>query len=97
MTITRDDVLHIARLSRLELADDEVETYRASLSDILGYVEKLDELDTEDIEPTTHAVETRMRLRDDDVDARLTCEDVLSNAPASQDGMFEVPKIVDAG
>lgn len=97
MAISKDDVLHIARLSRLQLRDDEVESFRANLTDILGYVEKLDELDTSNVEPTTHAVDTSMRLRDDEVERRLTIDDVTSNAPESEDGMFRVPKIVDAG
>ena len=96
MSVDREDVLHIARLARLHLEDDEVETYRAQLSDILGYVEKLGELDTADVEPTTHAVPLRMNLREDEVEERLDRDAVLQNAPDTADGHFRVPKVVEA-
>lgn len=95
MAVDRDEVLHIARLSRLRLADDEVETYRSQLSAILDYVDKLGELDTTDVEPTTHAVPLVMQLREDTVERRLTQEEVLSNAPDQADGHFRVPKVVE--
>jgi aspartyl-tRNA(Asn)/glutamyl-tRNA(Gln) amidotransferase subunit C len=95
MKITRETVLNIARLSRLRLSDEEVEAQRHDLTQILAYVAKLDELDTSDVEPTAHAVETSMRFREDVVEERLTREDVLLNAPAVQDHMFQVPKIIE--
>ena len=95
MKITRETVLNIARLSRLRLSDEEVESQRHDLTQILGYVAKLDELDTSNVEPTAHAVETSMRFREDVVEDRLTREDVLLNAPAVQDKMFQVPKIIE--
>ena len=95
MKITRETVLNIARLSRLRLTDDEVEAQRHDLSKILDFVAKLDELDTTDVEPTAHAVETSMRLREDTVEVRLTRDEVLQNAPAVQDHSFQVPKIIE--
>ena len=94
MAISSEEVLRIAQLSRLKLSDDEVVSFQGTLSDILEYVEKLNELDVTNIEPTTHAVPTQMRLRPDVVEQRLTREDLMSNAPAAQDGMFRVPKVV---
>lgn len=95
MEISRDTVLHIARLARLELAEAEVDAYQRDLSQILGYVAQLDELDTSNVEPTSHAVPTAMRFREDAAEPRLTRDEVLSNAPASEDGMFRVPKVVE--
>ncbi len=95
MAISREQVLHIARLARVELSDDEVERYREDLSSILDYVDKLAELDVEGVEPTTHAVALESRLREDAVEQRLSHEDVLNNAPDSEDGQFRVPKVVE--
>jgi aspartyl-tRNA(Asn)/glutamyl-tRNA(Gln) amidotransferase subunit C len=95
MTISRAQVLNIARLARVKLDDDQVEHYRKDLSSILEYVDKLDELDVSDVEPTTHAAAVEPRLRDDEVDQRLDHDDVLKNAPQCEDGHFRVPKVVE--
>lgn len=95
MNVSEQTVRHIARLARLELADGEVEAYRRDLSQILGYVDQLQQVDTEGVEPTAHAVPTQMRLREDVAEPRLSREDVLMNAPAHEDGMFRVPKVVE--
>lgn len=97
MSVSNEDVLHIARLSKLEISDDQVDVMRERLGEILSYVARLDELDTSDVEPTTHPVEARMNLRPDTADPRLSREQVVQNAPAVEDGMFQVPKIVDGG
>lgn len=95
MAVDRDEVLNISKLARLRLSDDEVETYREQLSEILDYVEKLAELDTRDVEPTTHAVPLIMHLRDDVAESRLSRDEVLGNAPDAEDGHFRVPKVVE--
>lgn len=97
MAVNRDEVLHIARLARLRLSEAEVETFGAQLSSILDYVEQLNELDTADVEPTTHAVPLVMHLRPDAVESRLSREEVLANAPDASDGHFRVPKVVEGG
>lgn len=97
MAVDRDEVLHIAKLARLRLTDAEVDTFGAQLSEILEYVEQLNELDTSNVEPTTHAVGLVMHLRPDEVESRLTHEQVLSNAPDQADGHFRVPKVVEGG
>lgn len=97
MAVDRDEVLHIARLARLRLTEAEVTTFQQQLSDILEYVAQLDELDTADVEPTTHAVPLVMHLRPDIVEPRLTHDDVLANAPDAADGHFRVPKVVEGG
>jgi len=95
LAITRQQVLHIATLARLELDEAEVESFREDLDEILGYVEKLEQLDTTGVEPTTHAVELVMQLRGDAVEQRLTGDDVLGNAPDVADEHFRVPKVVE--
>jgi len=95
VTIEADDVRHIAELARIALEDDEIEQFKSDLAEILEYVDKLEELDTEDVEPTTHAVLDEMVRREDDVEEGLTREQVLQNAPDEEDGQFRVPKVVD--
>ena len=94
MSVDREETLHIAKLARLRLSDHEVETFGAQLSEILDYVQQLNELDTTGVEPTTHAVPLVMALRPDAVEPRLTHDEVLANAPDAADGHFRVPKVV---
>jgi aspartyl-tRNA(Asn)/glutamyl-tRNA(Gln) amidotransferase subunit C len=89
--IDRDQVLHVARLARLELTDDEVEHFAAELSNVLDWVETIDQLDLDDVPPTSHVVDVVNRLRPDEPRPSLTQEQALANAPAVQDGGFLVP------
>ena len=93
MTITRDDVLHVARLARLELAGDEVEQMREQLSAILEAVGKVAELDLEDVEPTAHPLDLVNVLAEDEPRPSLTREEALANAPDPEDGFFGVPPV----
>lgn len=95
MAISREQVLHIARLARIELEEGDVERYREDLSSILEYVDKLGELDLDGVEPTTHAVELAGRLREDEVEQRISRESALANAPDVETGHFRVPKVVE--
>jgi aspartyl-tRNA(Asn)/glutamyl-tRNA(Gln) amidotransferase subunit C len=95
MTIEADDVRHIAELARIALEDGEIEQFQSELAEILEYVDKLEELDTDEVEPTTHAVLEQMEGRRDETEQGLTREQVLQNAPDEQDGQFRVPKVVD--
>jgi len=95
MTIDREEVERLAELAKLELDEDEIEQFRDDLGEVLEYVEKLDELDTEGVEPTTHAVPAEMRGRDDGVREGLSREEVLREAPDREGGEFRVPKVVD--
>ncbi len=95
MAITKSDVLKIARLARIELSEEEIEDFQGDLSAILDYAAKLDELDLDDVEPQTHAAEVAGVLREDRVEQTLTREEALSNAPATEDGHFRVPKVVE--
>jgi aspartyl-tRNA(Asn)/glutamyl-tRNA(Gln) amidotransferase subunit C len=89
--IDRDQVLHVARLARLELTDDEVARMSDELSAVLGHIEKIGELDLDGVKPTTHVVEVSNALRPDVVDPSLPRDVALANAPAVADGGFRVP------
>ena len=89
--IDRDQVLHVARLARLELTDDEVERMASELSGILAHVERFSELDLDDTEPTSHVVELENVLRPDEPRPSWPRERVLEQAPDPDDGAFRVP------
>jgi aspartyl-tRNA(Asn)/glutamyl-tRNA(Gln) amidotransferase subunit C len=89
--LSRDQVLHVARLARLELTDDEVERYSGELSKVLDYIEKIEELDLTDVEPTSHVVDVENALRADQPRPSWPREAVLEAAPDASDGGFRVP------
>ena len=89
--IDREQVLHVARLARLELTDDEVSRMSEELSDVLGHIEKIGELDLLGVPPTTHVVEVSNALRPDEPEPSLPTEAALGSAPAVADGGFLVP------
>lgn len=94
MSLTREEVKHIARLARLALHEDEIERFQRQLSDILEYAGRLNRLDTRDI-PPTGAVHTEPVLRPDEPAEPLPQADLLRNAPRTQDGQFRVPPIIE--
>ena len=96
MRLTPEEVDHIALLSRLELSAPERERAANELSQILGYFEKLNELDTENVEPTSQVIPAFNILREDIVAPSLTPADALQNAPESSANMFQVPRVVEA-
>ncbi|MGZ4272087.1 MAG: Asp-tRNA(Asn)/Glu-tRNA(Gln) amidotransferase subunit GatC [Solirubrobacteraceae bacterium] len=89
--IDRDQVLHVARLARLRLSDEEVTTIAGELSSILGHIEKLEELDLDGVPPTTHVVDVGNALRADEPRACLPRDVVLSQAPDTDGEGFRVP------
>ena len=91
MSIDREQVLHVARLARLQLSDEEVTTMAHELSGILGHIERISELDLEGVPPTTHVVEVANALRADEPRPSLDRDVVFEQAPATQDGGFLVP------
>jgi aspartyl-tRNA(Asn)/glutamyl-tRNA(Gln) amidotransferase subunit C len=93
--IERKDVEHVARLARLALADAEIERMREQLNGILAYIEKLNELDTEGVEPTAHAVPLLNVMRDDEVGPCLPRDEALANAPDRAGEFFRVPRIIE--
>jgi aspartyl-tRNA(Asn)/glutamyl-tRNA(Gln) amidotransferase subunit C len=93
--IDQDQVKKVAKLSRLELSDAEVEEFTGQLSAILEYVEKMDELDTADVEPLAHCLPISNVLREDKGRPSLGTDKVLANAPDRNERFFKVPKILD--
>jgi aspartyl-tRNA(Asn)/glutamyl-tRNA(Gln) amidotransferase subunit C len=89
--IDRDEVLHVARLARLALSEDEVESMAGELSAVLDHIAKISELDLTDVPPTSHVVEVTGGLRPDEPRASLPREVALAQAPAVSDGGFLVP------
>jgi aspartyl-tRNA(Asn)/glutamyl-tRNA(Gln) amidotransferase subunit C len=89
--IDRDQVLHVARLARLRVGEDEVERMASELSTILDHIEKISELDLEDVEPTSHVVEVENVLRDDEPRPSWPRERILEGAPDVAEGGFRVP------
>jgi aspartyl-tRNA(Asn)/glutamyl-tRNA(Gln) amidotransferase subunit C len=89
--IDRDQVLHVARLARLRLSDEEVERMSSELSSILDHIEKISELDLEGVEPTSHVVEVENVLRSDEPRDSWPRERILDLAPDAAEGGFRVP------
>jgi aspartyl-tRNA(Asn)/glutamyl-tRNA(Gln) amidotransferase subunit C len=89
--IDREQVLHVARLARLELSDEEVDRMSAELSGILGHIETIGALDLEGVPPTSHVVPMTNALRADEPRPSLERDVALASAPAVRDGGFEVP------
>jgi len=94
MKITKDEVRHISLLSRLLFTDEEIEAFSKDLNSILEYVSKISELNTENVEPTSHPLPLMNVMRDDVVRPSLDVEKVLQNAPDKEDNCFKVPKII---
>ena len=93
--IDESQVRAVAKLARLELNDDEVAKFSVELSSILGYIEKLGELDTDNVEPLAHCLPIHNVFREDVPKASLGNDLALANAPARHDEYFKVPKILD--
>ena len=89
--IDREQVLHVARLARLELSDEELDRMATELSGILGHVDRIAALDLDDVEPTTHVVALENVLRPDEPDPSMPREVALETAPDPADGAFRVP------
>ena len=91
MAITREQVLHVAKLAHLDLTEEEVERFREQLSAILEAVSKVSELDLADVPPTSHPLDLVNVWRDDEPRPSLVPEDVFANAPDREDEFFKVP------
>jgi aspartyl-tRNA(Asn)/glutamyl-tRNA(Gln) amidotransferase subunit C len=95
MSLTKEEVEHIAELARLELTEDEKARYREQLSDILDYAARLQELDTSNIPPTFTVLAKRSVLRTDGVEQCLDTEKILGNAPEAEQNQFRVPPVLE--
>jgi aspartyl-tRNA(Asn)/glutamyl-tRNA(Gln) amidotransferase subunit C len=94
-SLSRDEVAHLARLSRLALTDDELDRMAGQLDLILGSVARVAEVAADDIPPTTHAVPSTNVTRPDLVTPSLSADRALAAAPAAEDGRFRVPRILE--
>ena len=95
MSVDAETVKRVARLARIRVADEDVEALRGELNAILGFVEQLNEVDVEGVEPMTSVQPMLMRKRTDEITDGGKAADVLANAPARQDDYFLVPKVVE--
>lgn len=95
MSVTRDDVRHVAELARLSFSDEEEQRMADELSQILDYVETLDELDTSGVSPMSHVLDVTNVVRPDEVRARIDRADALELAPDTDGPHVRVPKVVE--
>ena len=95
MSVDKATVRHIAKLARIAVSDAEVEALAPELSNILGWIEQLQEVDVAGVEPMTAVIPNQLRLRDDLVTEGAIRDEVLRNAPAAEHGFFAVPKVIE--
>src|SRR3954451_24458626 len=95
MSVSPQQVRHIAKLARIAMSDEEIERLAPELNNILGWIEQLGEVNTDGVEPLTAVIDQKLRLRDDVVDDGNIRDKVLANAPEAQHGFFAVPKVIE--
>ncbi|CAN5472136.1 Asp-tRNA(Asn)/Glu-tRNA(Gln) amidotransferase subunit GatC [soil metagenome] len=95
MSVTKEDVQYMAHLARLELKDEQAEGLKEDMNKILGYMEKLDQLDTSSVEPLEHVIEQPSILRKDKAKEPLSHKDALKNAPDADSDYFRVPRVIE--
>lgn len=95
--ISEEQVRQVARLARLKLTDEQLRRYAVDLAAILDYVEQLEGVDTEGVEPLSHPLALGNVFREDQVGPSLAPDAALANAPQRQDNFFRVPKVLDRG
>lgn len=95
MSISMQDVEHVAKLARLDLTEEEKQTFTGQLNAILKYAEQLNSLDTDGVEPTSHVVPMSNVMREDEVRPSLPLDKVFLNAPDEEEGQFKVPAILE--
>jgi aspartyl-tRNA(Asn)/glutamyl-tRNA(Gln) amidotransferase subunit C len=94
MRITKEQILHVAHLARLELDEEAVEMFTGQISTVLEYVDQLQGVDTQGVKPTSHAISLTNAFREDKQRDHLETEKALANAPEKEEGSFVVPKVV---
>lgn len=94
MAITKKDVEKIAELARLKFTDDELENFTPQMNEILSYMDKLNELDTQNVKPLSHPVEQTNVFRKDELKNSISTEEALKNAPDKTETHFKVPKVI---
>ena len=94
MPVTIKDVEHVAKLARLQFSKEEIEKFTRQFNHILEYMQKLNELDTTNIEPLSHVIELNNVFRKDEVRLSYSVEEILKNAPSKTEKFFKVPKVI---
>ncbi len=94
MQISDEEVLHIAKLARLNLADSEMQSYKKNLEEILDFADTINHVDTDNIGETIGVNENYNVFRKDEIKQESNKEELLSNAPSQDDGMFRIPKVI---
>jgi len=95
MRIKAEEIKYVANLARINLSEKETTLFSEQLNNILRYIEKLNQLDTKNVEPMSHALDMSNVFRQDAIKKSLDREDALKNAPSSKDGFFVVPKVIE--
>ena len=94
MSVSIEDVKYIAELARLQFAEEELKQVAGDMNSILTYMEKLNELDTKDVEPMTHVLDVKNVFRKEGVQQRISHDEALKNAPDADSEYFRVPKVI---
>lgn len=94
MDVTKKDVEYIAELAKLKLNEEELVSYTKDMNEILNYIDKLNELDTSDVEPLSHPIEAANVMREDKPADSIDREKALKNAPKADEQFFKVPKVI---
>ena len=94
MSVTKNDVEHIAKLAKLEIKEDEINEFTSQLNQMLEYVDKLNELDTENVKPLSHPVEGENVFREDILKTSIPTYDALKNSASRTEEYFKVPKVI---
>ena len=93
--ISREEIIHIAKLAMLDLSEQEIDNYTKDMQEILGYAEMINNLDTSNIDETIAATEQKNVFRKDEVIQPQAREELLKNAPSQDEGMFRIPKVLN--
>lgn len=93
--ITKDQVQHVADLARLTFSDEEIESYTEQLDKIIEFSEELNEVNTDGVKPTSHAIDIQNVLREDQVKPSPSRKESMKNAPDQADGQYKVPSVLD--
>lgn len=95
MKITKEEVLHVAKLARLKLTEDETERLMTDMGSIISFADKLNELDTDGVVPTAHAIPMQNAFRADEIKESFDRDEILKNAPSTDGDGFLIPKVVE--
>lgn len=93
--INKDEIIHIAKLAMLNLSDKEIDSYTKNMQEILNYAEIINKIDTSNIDETIGVAEQKNIFRKDEIVEFKTRDDLLQNAPSQDEGMFQIPKVIN--